>query len=410
MNTHKQEWKKKILFTLLRVYAWPALFLGLTRLLAQDVEMRQEGPYWMQTASEVAGIPQGKILRVTTRGHAILRGSSGEQVTYKFEERVRARTRNEAHRLFGSLTTSVTSRNGVMGLVIAPLTHENVLTQIEVAVPQRIASVILETQIGDVEAYDLDGSLQAVTQAGQIRCDRIRGNFEGRTGGGEIHLGKIGGSVRCMNGAGSIVVDSAGSDANCQTAGGEIVVHEAAGPLTLETEGGNIQVDRAASTVEAHTAEGVIEISQAGGMVIADTRGGSIVVGSARGVRCESAAGAIRVKTLSGPLRVSTAMGAIMAEILAGAHIDDASLSAGSGDVTAILPSNLALSVRARNDTGGNARIFSDFSEIRARTAGFNRPLLVYEGPLVYEGSINGGGPLMTINTSGGIIYVRKMK
>lgn len=374
-------------------------------LLAQGVEMRQDGAYWIQTANESAGIPQGKILRVTTRGHVILRGSDADQVTYKFEERVRARTRVEAHRLFGSLTTSVSSRNGLMALVVAPLTQESVMTQLEVAVPKRIVSVILETQLGDIEAYDLDGSLQALTQAGQIRCDRIRGNFEGRTGGGEIHLGKIGGSVRCLNGAGSIVVDSAGAAANCQTAGGEIVVHDAGGPVTLATEGGNIQVDRAGSSVDAHTAEGVIEIAQADGMVTADTRGGSIQVGSARGVKCESGAGPIRVKTLSGPLHLSTAMGAILAEVLAGANsIEDASLVAGSGDITVILPATLHLSVRARNETGGNPRIVSDFSEIRARQVGFSRP------PLVYEGSINGGGPLMTLSTAGGIIYVRKLK
>jgi DUF4097 and DUF4098 domain-containing protein YvlB len=407
MNTKKHERGKEFLCGFLRVYSWPPLFFFgviVTSLLAQDAQMRQDGPYWVQTANEVAGTPQGKLLHVTTRGHVILRGSSGEQVTYKFEERVRARTRIEAHRLFGSLTTSVTSRNGMMGLVVAPLTNESVLTLLEVAVPKRIAGVILETQIGDVEAYDLDGSLQAVTQVGRIRCDRIRGNFEGRTGGGEIHLGKMGGAVRSLNGAGSIVVDNAAAEVYCRTAAGEIVVHDAAGPVTLATEGGNIQVDRAASTVEAHTAEGVIEISQAGGMVVADARGGSIQVGSAHGVKCESAAGPIRVKTLSGPLRVSTAMGTILAEVLAGARIEDASLSAGSGDVTVILPSNLALSVRARNDTGANPRIVSDFSEIRAKPLGFPRP------GLVYEGSINGGGPLMSISTAGGIIYVRKLK
>jgi len=62
------------------------------------------------------------------------------------------------------------------------------------------------------------------------------------------------------------------------------------------------------------------------------------------------------------------------------------------------------LSVLARNDTGANPRIVSDFSEVRAKNVGFSRP------PLVYEGSINGGGPLLSINTAGGIIYVRKLK
>ena len=103
-------------------------------------------------------------------------------------------------------------------------------------------------------------------------------------------------------------------------------------------------------------------------------------------------------------MHLQTAMGSILAELLAGAHVEDSSLVAGSGDITVLIPSNLALSVLARNDSGGNPRIISDFSELRAKSAAMRRP------PLVFEGSINGGGPLMTLNTSGGIIYVRKLK
>jgi hypothetical protein len=110
------------------------------------------------------------------------------------------------------------------------------------------------------------------------------------------------------------------------------------------------------------------------------------------------------VKTSSGPLRIQTAMGSILAELLSGAHLENSSLVAGSGDITVLIPSNLALSVLARNESGGSPRILSDFSEVRAKGVGPGRP------PLVYEGAINGGGPLLTIDTAGGIIYVRKLK
>lgn len=69
-----------------------------------------------------------------------------------------------------------------------------------------------------------------------------------------------------------------------------------------------------------------------------------------------------------------------------------------------LIPSNLALSVLARNESGANPRIVSDFSEVRSKSIGFSRP------PVVFEGAINGGGPLLSINTAGGIIYVRKLK
>ena len=137
---------------------------------------------------------------------------------------------------------------------------------------------------------------------------------------------------------------------------------------------------------------------------MADTRGGSIQVGSARGVKCESAAGAIRVKTSSSPLRIQTALGSILAELLAGTRLDESSLTARAGDITVLIPSNLAVSVLARNETGGNARIVSDFSEVRERRIGPMRP------QAVAEGAINGGGPVMHITVAGGTIYLRKLR
>ena len=380
----------------------------LSALLAQDAQIRRDGAYWERTESSTVNEVPARLLKITTRGHVVIRGSAAERITYRLTERVRARSEEEAHRLFHSNISTAINRNGMTTLVFMPMAHESVLTQLDVHVPNRVAGVIVDAQPGDVEVYDVDGSVHVDTTAGLIRCDRVGGSVEGRTGGGEIHLGKIGGAVQCVSAAGSIIVDNAGGQANCQTAGGEIQIREAAGPVTLSTEGGNIQVDRCAASVQAHTREGVIQVLQAGGMVFADTRGGSIEVGSARGVQCQSAAGAIRVKTSTGPLRVQTALGSILAELLSGARIEDSSLVAGSGDITVMIPSNLALSVMARNDTGANPRIVSDFSEVRAqaqaRTIGFNRP------PLVYEGSINGGGPLLSLNTAGGIIYVRKLK
>lgn len=374
----------------------------MSALLSQDTQMTRDGAWWVHTESGTAPVAQS--VKISTRGAMVIRGGQGDQIQYKLTKRVRTRTEHEAQLMLGSTTISTSVRGKLATLVVAPTIRSNVVTQLEVMMPRGISTLFIDTQSGDLEAYDLDCNVHADTTVGQIRCDRVRGWVEGHTGGGEIHMGKIGGSVRCVSAAGSIFVDNTGGEANCQTAGGEIQIHEGAGPMSLLTEGGNIQVDRAGSTVEAHTGQGVIEISQAAGMVLADTRGGSIQVGSAHGVKCQSAAGTIRVKTWSGPLKLQTAMGSILAELLAGARIEDASLIAGSGDITVLIPSNLALSLVARNDTGGNPRIVSDFSELRPKAFPLAQP------QLVYEGSINGGGPMMTINTGSGTIFVRKLK
>lgn len=371
---------------------------------AQNVAITREGPYWVRTATGTIPDTSRSRLEVMTRGRVVLRGGSVQGVSYRLVEKVRAGTEEEAQRLLGGVSVSATGFGNVLRVVIVPSSSQRVFTGLELSVPRQMAGAVLQTDIGDVEAYDFDGNIQMVTLGGLIRSDRIGGSLAGRTGAGEIRLGKIGGSVRCLSGGGSIYVDSVGGDANCQTAGGDVNVREATGPLVLSTEGGNVHVDKAGSSVEAHSAEGIVEVTQAGGAVIADTRVGSIQVGASRGVRCESASGGVRVRTQAGPVNVSTAIGAIVAELLAGGRIEDSSLVAGSGDITVLIPSNLSLSVMARNDSGSAPRIVSDFSGIRASNAG------LFTSPRVAQGSINGGGPVLHINTEGGTIYLRRSK
>jgi DUF4097 and DUF4098 domain-containing protein YvlB len=367
-------------------------------LLAQDAQIMRDGSEWKRVYPGSFSGPPAHIIKISTRGRVLIRASLTDQVTYKLTQHVRARSAEEAHRMFGSVVGTIVNRNGLTLITLIPTSRDIVNAEWEINLPRGVAGVMVDTEAGDVEAYDLESNLHLDTTAGQVRCDRIRGSVEAKTGGGEIRIGKVGGPVQCISAAGSIFIDNAGGEANCQTAGGEINIHEAGGPVIVSTEGGNIQIDKVPGTVQAHTGAGVIQVLQAGGMVTADTRGGSIEVGAARGVQCQSGAGTIRVKTSTGPLRIQTAMGSILAELLAGARIDDSSLVAGSGDITVLIPANLALSVMARNDSGANPRIVSDFSEVRAKTV------------RVFEGSINGGGPLLSINTGGGIIYVRKLK
>ena len=135
-----------------------------------------------------------------------------------------------------------------------------------------------------------------------------------------------------------------------------------------------------------------------------DTRGGSIQVGSARGVKCDNAQGTVRLKTGSGPLQVSTAVGNILAELLPGSRFENGLLSAGSGDITVLIPSNLPLSIFARNDSGGSPRIYSDFATIQTKNIGFTRP------PALAEGAINGGGPVLRVAVASGVIFLKRLK
>jgi len=351
------------------------------------------------TTGSISG-PLPSRVQVAARAHMVLRGGTGDQVVYRITQHVRAPNPASARVLMG---TPVTSRAAADLVRLSITSAAAVMTDLEITVPLQVSTAMLESQFGDLEAYDFGGSVQATTQGGSIRIDRVRGDVVGRSAGGEIRLGKIGGAVRCSTGGGSVVLDSSGGETNCASAGGDIFVREAGGPLLLSTEG-NIHVDHAAGTVEAHSAGGLIEVGQAGGAVIADTQGGSIQVSSARGVKAESMRGMVRVRSAAGPMSVAAAAGNILAELLAGSRIEDSSFIAAAGDITILIPSNLAVSVMATNDGGGMARIISEFPEVHVRPGQLFRPMVLADG------GINGGGPVLRLNVSSGVIYLKRMK
>jgi hypothetical protein len=391
---------------MLRIHRTVALgVVAAAGLAAQDDALaRDERGYWTRTTSGVLHVSVQPRLRVVSRGRIVLRGGPGTQIAYQVKQRVRARSEEEARRLIGNVYTSVQPGAEWTSFVVNPDSSFNAITELEVNVPRNMLSAWLETTLGgDVEAYDFYGNVRAQT-TGRILLDRIRGDVDGRTRGGEIRLGRIAGAVHCVSGGGSVYMEFAGRETDCATAGGNIVVGEAGGPLVLSTDGGNIHVTKAASTVKAFARQGLIEVAEAGGVVTAETSGGLIRVDSARGVKAESAAGMVRVKSTIGPMNVAAAAGSILAELVPGGRIEDSSLMTGGGDITVFIPSNLGVSVMARTNSGRSPRIISDFPEVRANPAGFFQP------PVVIQGSINGGGPMLRLNTAGGVIYLKKAK
>lgn len=372
---------------------------------ADEGPIVKEGSYWTRvTAGRLKGAVQQR-LQVISRGRIVLRGVEGNQVSFRFKQQVHGKTEDEARRMFGTVLAGLEPVGAWTRLIVTPVSSPNVITELEVDVPRQMVAAALETELGGgIEAYDFDGDIQAKTRAGAIRMDRIKGNILGQTGGGEIRLGTIAGTVRCSTGGGSVYLDNMGPDTNCATAGGDIVVQQAGGPLTLATEGGNIRVRRAASTVQAHSAEGLIEVGEAGGVVHADTAGGSILVDSAPGIRAESMSGTVRVKSAPGPMNIAAAAGSILAELISAGRMQNSSLMTSAGDITVLIPSNMPVSVMATNESGGMTRIVSEFPEIHVNTGGLIRP------PLVAQGALNGGGPVLRINAGSGVIYLRKIK
>jgi len=372
----------------------------------QNPSVERDGQYWVRSGSTepVQLSPQVKRLEILTRANVIVRGSENGTVQIHLRQRVRAATVEQANRAWGPVTqlAPFVALGNLMRLELFPTGSSRVITELEISLPKQLPVLWVNNRTGSVEVYDLDGSVQADTGGGPLVMDRVRGSVRGHTGFGDIRLGMIGGSVQCSSGGGSITLENAAGEMNCVTGGGDISVKTAGGAVAVSTEGGNIRVENGGSTVRARSVAGFIDVVQARGAVFADTGGGSIQVGSANGVRAESAVGTIRVKGGSGPMTVSTMLGNILAELVAGGRFADSSLVSGSGDITVMIPPGMGLSIRARNDSGFSPRIVSDFPEIEVRSIGFGSP----RG----QGAINGGGPVLDLNTNDGAIYLRRAK
>src|ERR1700722_8745083 len=363
----------------------------------------RDGGYWGRTIQGSGETGSLDKLRVETTGNVILRGAAVEQTSYTLTMRVRAGDAREAEALLGRFSVKTGTEGGWAFVKVTPPRLDSSGLELTVTGSRALRQVFAETRGGNVQASDWDGDFEARSAGGRIAVDRIRGRSELRTAGGNIEVGSVSGPVRCFSGGGVIRVDSAGAGVWLETAGGEIFVHRAEGPVQATTGGGNIRIERAASTVVARTAGGLIQVQQADGPVTAESSGGAIQVNSAKGVRCESAGGAIRVRNVAGAVHAFANSGSIMAELVAGRAMTDSILSTNAGDITVVVTSNLALTVRASNESGGSGRINSDFPQVRARVGG-----LPGMGPLVAEGALNGGGPLLRVNVTGGTIYLRR--
>lgn len=372
----------------------------------QEPETARDGAYWVETVQ--GSLPGGAParLRIRAEGAVTLRGGEEPTVQYSVRKRVRAGNAQEARVRLRAFHVR-TVREGNLARVEFLSSGPSIAgVDVSITAFRGIRWSEVETKAGSISVTGMDGQVSVVTGAGRVDLDRILGEAWARTGGGDLQIGRLGGPFQCYTAGGSIHAGATGGLTRLETAGGDISLQDAGGPVYAVTGGGNIHVGKAASSVSARTAAGLIDVKDAGGPVVADTSGGVIEINSAHGAQCASTAGGIRLRNVNGNVRAATRSGSILAELLASHPFADSTLSASAGDVTVLIPSNIAMTVIARNDSAGAlGRIVSDFAEIRVKLANSGVP-----GPAIAEGMLNGGGPVLHISVASGNIYLRRQR
>lgn len=255
---------------------------------------------------------------------------------------------------------------------------EDRMRDMEVTYSQQGNDVVIETDMGrnDDNWFNWNNWANFEVQWNIRVPDRY--NLDVRTSGGSIELDPIDGTVEARTSGGNITAGRLGGVAKLHTSGGSIEIDGATAPVEARTSGGSIRVGNTQGRVDARTSGGSITLARVAGAVYARTSGGNIVVEEATGsVDASTSGGSIRAQ-LSGPITA------------------DSKLATSGGGVTVSLGRGVAVDLDARASGGG---VSSDVP-ITIMGRQDNDEL---------KGKINGGGPTLTLRTSGGGIRVKSL-
>ena len=197
--------------------------------------------------------------------------------------------------------------------------------------------------------------LELTTAGGKIGIADIDGEVVARTAGGSLEIGEVAGSVHGRTAGGSIRIADAAGAVDARTSGGTIRIGRVGGPVSARTTGGSIHIDDALGSVSAHTTGGSIKLGEVGGTLDAKTTGGSIRATLARQPE------------------------------------GDSKLRTTGGSIDLAVSEDVGVDVDART-TGG--RVSSDLQAAAP----------VSESKSALVSPVNGGGPKLTLRTTGGSI------
>jgi predicted Ser/Thr protein kinase len=167
-------------------------------------------------------------------------------------------------------------------------------------------------------------------------------------------------------------------DVRLKTAGGGIKVATVQGLVNARTEGGGLRFEGVEGNVDGKTEGGGIHATGCKGELVIKTEGGGITV-----------------ETFAGPfVRAVTEGGSITADLAASPRSDSV-LHTDGGSITVRLPETAMVTLDAHTD-GGSVR-----SDLPVQAEG-------KVGGSALRGKLNGGGPLLKVETEGGSIRLSK--
>lgn len=186
-----------------------------------------------------------------------------------------------------------------------------------------------------------------------------------------------------------------------ESSNGAVTVEGFEGDARLRTSNGGVRITNLTGNIEAETSNGGMDLSGFQGSAVLHTSNGGIKADGVRGhFEATTSNGGVDA-TIAGdgdnrPIRVRTSNGSIRLT-LEGTPGTDIYANTSNASITLRAPASLAARIKA--DTS-NASVKTDFDVlVEAGQVGKSQ----------LRGTINGGGPLLDLNTSNAGIHLEKM-
>lgn len=199
-------------------------------------------------------------------------------------------------------------------------------------------------------------------------------------------------NVVLESGSGSITVKGLQGNVSARTSDGDLRFTETRGAIDGSTSGGSIQLESCSGEITLKTSGGPVNSENGNGTFHLGTSGGSITIEGHRGaISTRTSGGTITASGIDGRIDGHTSGGAI--RVALGVPTGDCHLSTSGGAIAVSLPPGTGVGLDAAT-VGGAVR--SDLPVDSEADGSRNR----------LNGTINGGGPLLHLRTSGGSIRI----
>ncbi len=180
------------------------------------------------------------------------------------------------------------------------------------------------------------------------------------------------------------------SNLKASSGSGDVMVENLKSMLTVSTGSGNVKVSQIDGEVRANTGSGDVILNGVSGNVNGETGSGNVTVTMTGNgtVRLGTGSGDVEAKNVKGGLKIHTGSGNVRAD---GDVTADWSMETGSGDVNINLPQSARFELAAQTGSGD---------------LNINREIAMSGtiNPHRMRGKVNGGGPLVQLQTSSGNI------